>query len=378
MALTSRPATPATPSSANRKSSIVKAAAIRPSSDMRSRYERTIAVIDAIEALPNSLRAIQAVYGTPTLVQQYWVPSILALTASLIFVRNVTFYSASLTQTFSNAYETVSSIAQDYIFTPFKQIYNTIRHRERRLALMGSDSLAADLNSLERMVVDFAKDHHRHVADSELDAIRFAVQRGDLSVVLKSYEEDLKAPLSSAVTGDLIRSLLIQVQKSKVDLELAMSALDKLLQANELNFTIMSMVPIVLISYGAYSYVRSWLRKRNGLGREQVYEKIRVSLGDVERLLNRANMYGGSGGGGYSFPADGVEGDLQGLSFADYGLLLTELSTLKECAAQIPRKFQERFVEDVTELMDVRWTVYQRQETVKRMGRWYPFVTRTL
>lgn len=36
--------------------------------------------------------------------------------------------------------------------------------------------------------------------------------------------------------GDLIQTLLIQVQKTKVDVDLAMAALDKLLKSNELNF----------------------------------------------------------------------------------------------------------------------------------------------
>ncbi|KAJ3031022.1 UNVERIFIED_CONTAM: Nuclear control of ATPase protein 2 [Siphonaria sp. JEL0065] len=161
-------------------------------------------------------------------------------------------------------------------------------------------------------VVDFAKDHGvKKVGLDSLGEIRKAVQRGDLSVILKSYEEDLKAPLSAAVKGDLICSLLIQVQKSKVDLELVMSSLDKLLQANELNFTIMS-VPILFISFGTYPYIRTWIRKRSGVSREQVYEKIRVSLGDVERLLNRANMFGAD-----AASEVGGKGELQGLSFAD-------------------------------------------------------------
>lgn len=74
-------------------------------------------------------------------------------------------------------------------------------------------------------------------------------------MVLKAYEEEIKHPLKNAIkgmctwiqsclkrclylkhTGDLIQTLLIQVQKTKVDVDLAMAALDKLLKSNELNF----------------------------------------------------------------------------------------------------------------------------------------------
>ena len=45
-------------------------------------------------------------------------------------------------------------------------------------------------------------------------------------------------PISPLIclSGDLIQTLLIQVQKTKVDVDLAMAALDKLLKSNELNF----------------------------------------------------------------------------------------------------------------------------------------------
>jgi hypothetical protein len=45
-----------------------------------------------------------------------------------------------------------------------------------------------------------------------------------------------QSPVKNAIRGDLIRTLLIQVQKTKVDVDLAMAALDKLLKSNELNF----------------------------------------------------------------------------------------------------------------------------------------------
>lgn len=41
--------------------------------------------------------------------------------------------------------------------------------------------------------------------------------------------------------GDLLQTILIQVQKTKVDVDLAMSALDKLLKSNELNFAFLGM-----------------------------------------------------------------------------------------------------------------------------------------
>jgi nuclear-control-of-ATPase protein 2 len=102
---------------------------------------------------------------------------------------------------------------------------------------MSKNSLLADRASLERMVVDFVQDRpdlHEGVADTT--AIVNSVKEGDLTPVLKAYERDLRSPLVGTVRGDLIRALLIQIQKTKVDVEIAISGIDALLKSQELVF----------------------------------------------------------------------------------------------------------------------------------------------
>lgn len=53
--------------------------------------------------------------------------------------------------------------------------------------------------------------------------------------------------LTYRVIGDLIQTLLIQVQKTKVDVDLAMAALDKLLKSNELNFAFLGKMLMILM-----------------------------------------------------------------------------------------------------------------------------------
>ena len=59
-----------------------------------------------------------------------------------------------------------------------------------------------------------------HYSSPQLEALSRQVQTGDLTAVMQIYEEDIKAPLRSAVQGTLLRSLFIQVQKAKVRLSL--------------------------------------------------------------------------------------------------------------------------------------------------------------
>lgn len=51
---------------------------------------------------------------------------------------------------------------------------------------------------------------------TQLAELSARIREGDLTPVLKIYEDDIKNPVKSALTGTLVRSLLIQIQKTKV------------------------------------------------------------------------------------------------------------------------------------------------------------------
>lgn len=65
------------------------------------------------------------------------------------------------------------------------------------------------------MTLAFAKDKLNY-GPAELEELARQVRVGDLTPVLRIYEEDIKSPLKSALTGTLLRSIFVQVQKTKV------------------------------------------------------------------------------------------------------------------------------------------------------------------
>ena len=65
------------------------------------------------------------------------------------------------------------------------------------------------------MALALAKDK-LYYSPSQLKNFSDAIQQGDLTPILRIYEEDIRTPVKSAVTGTLLRSLFIQVQKAKV------------------------------------------------------------------------------------------------------------------------------------------------------------------
>ena len=147
---------------------------------------------------------------------------------------------------------------------------------------MSRESLRADQESLERMVVDFASDHPNEAgsgySDTEIQTIRTKVKEGDLSPVLRAYERDLRKPFIGTIRGDLVRALLIQVQKTKVDVEVAIGGIDSLLKSQELVFGLVGLTPGLLITVVTFRWLATISGNRRGLQRSR-------KQGEAVRLL---------------------------------------------------------------------------------------------
>lgn len=74
--------------------------------------------------------------------------------------------------------------------------------------------------------------------------------------------------------------MLIQVQKTKVDMELAMAALDKLLKSNELNFAFLALGPSLFVVYLFSTWIKNiWWNKGTWPGKVKgANVKMRESL----------------------------------------------------------------------------------------------------
>ena len=65
------------------------------------------------------------------------------------------------------------------------------------------------------MALSLARDKLNY-SPAQLDDLSNKLRLGDLTPILQIYEEDIKSPVRSAISGTLLRSLFVQVQKAKV------------------------------------------------------------------------------------------------------------------------------------------------------------------
>lgn len=202
--------------------------------------------------LPNhiaSSKELTTRYGRPSRIVRYWIPTIALLLSSSTLLRIVVNRKTQLTTWIQDLGATTIDFWNNWVVDPTRKVIGTIRHdKDAEIAIMSKESLRGDQASLERMVVDFAKDNAFRtngaaLDETELAVVRAKVREGDLTPVLRAYEKDLRRPIVGTVRGDLIRALLIQVQKTKVDVEVAVGGIDALLKSQELVFGYVFVTP---------------------------------------------------------------------------------------------------------------------------------------
>lgn len=297
----------------------------------------------------SATRAVVAENGRPSRLVRYWIPAGLLLISSSTILRILVNRKADIVNWIRDFGVTARDFWFNWVVEPVRKVIGTIRHDSTsEIAIMSRDSLKADRESLERMVVDFAVDRPALAgADSALNEtqiadIRAKVKEGDVTPVLKAYEHDLRKPFVGAVKGDLVRSLLIQVQKTKVDLEVAISGIDALLKSQELVFGMVGLTPGILVSVAVLSYLRGMLlSNRRGLRQrgERVGRCVRT-LRNIDRIFSEATP---------------SQNNL--LSYKDHGLLITEVHILRNLVRDgrlMPTEIEGEFLEDLDDLANLK------------------------
>ncbi|KAF2872012.1 ATP synthase regulation protein NCA2-domain-containing protein [Massariosphaeria phaeospora] len=317
-------------------------------------------------ALPSYSSGFQAVVkenGRPSLLVRYWLPASILLVSSTTVIRIVLNRREEITIWIREFGQTVIDFWANWVVEPTKKVIGTIRHDESsEVSIMSKKSLEADRASLERMVVDFAVKNPDGPAlnASQIADITSKVREGDLTPVLKAYEKEIQSPVKGAIMGNLASALLIQVQKTKVDVEVAMSGIDSILKSQELLFGFIGLTPGILVTIGVYRWLRGVFSSRKGVRQWAKQGQLLLLLRNIDRILSGA-----------------TPNDFGEISYKDHGLLLCEVHLLRQAASSIlPRRIFHDFLVEIDELVDVRSGLERQQKVVERTHSFTPsFIT---
>ncbi|KAF2487628.1 ATP synthase regulation protein NCA2-domain-containing protein [Neohortaea acidophila] len=320
-------------------------------------------------ALPQydvSTKALVRQHGKPSRIIRYWIPVTVGILSSSTVLRILVNRQAEVVQWIQDLGATIIDFWRNWVVEPTRKVIGTIRHDEgSEVSIMSKRSLQGDRDSLERMVVDFAianpadaTDSGGKLTDVEIADIRAKVREGDLTPVLRAYEKDLSSPFMGTVRGNLIRALLIQVQKTKVDIEIAMGGIDALLKSQELVFGFVGLTPGILVTYFVTRSLRNSLSEKRGSKAAKKQGKMLRQLRNIDRIL-----------------VDSAPTDFGELHYKDQGLLLCEVHVLRLAAEKVmPTQIFREFGEETEELCDVRTGIEKQKKVAERIrwayGRW--------
>ncbi|CAA7270526.1 unnamed protein product [Cyclocybe aegerita] len=299
----------------------------------------------------------------PSTLTRIW-PSLLVLPPLSLYVYNTqTSWVPAIIEMVKDGKETVHGFVQGWLVDPLLDVIQTVRAGGRREMLVHEEGVLADLESLERMTVSLARDTLNYSAD-QLEALAEKVRMGDLTPVMQVYEEDIRTPLRSALTGTLLRNAFIQVQKAKVDIDQALSGIDRLLKSQELTFAFVGVAPALAIVWTLLDLVgRVWSggRGRGKYGGRRRRRGVWEGMRRIERLLIQQP----SGPSPSASDQDGAP-----LSALSTGLLFLSLTRLRSYALRyLPPNVRAPFLEDLSDLEDTSLGRDAKLRVVDRMWR---------
>ncbi|KAI9723089.1 MAG: Nuclear control of ATPase protein 2 [Chrysothrix sp. TS-e1954] len=304
----------------------------------------------------NHLQEVLRTKGRPSLVTRYWAPATALVLSSGTILRIVINRKAAIQQWLREFGATTIDFLANWVLEPIKKVIATIRHDESsEVSIMSKRSLEGDRASLERMVLDFAADNpvSNESNPVDLESMRLRVREGDLTTILRAYEKDLQRPLYNSLRGNLVRTLLIQVQKTKVDVEVAMNGIDSILKSQELVFGFVGLTPGLLVCAGVFRWLRSIPTGRQSMRRgRNRFLSARV-FRNIDRLLATK-------------PRAGKDS----LPFNMYGELVCQAVMLRDFAQRMmPKHVFRDFATDFDDLLDWRSGVARQERAASRI-RW--------
>ncbi|KAK9901282.1 hypothetical protein WJX75_004086 [Coccomyxa subellipsoidea] len=239
----------------------------------------------------------------------FWSVRFLYLHSPLVGSDDLEVWARSVAESITGAY-------RDRVLVPLLQLKDELfaTFRQRR-SIVSVGEYETDKASLERMLRDFEADFGSASTrtDPEIAAALERAGAGDnagaegeisgvkgdkadellpgMAFMMSCYEDELKKPIRNIVNGSLLRAILIQVQKLKLDTESAMLELDQILRANELTVAVVAAVPSLLIAGGTGYALFRWLTPSPPDRRSEALP-ARMAMVEVERTIHKLAQEG--------------------------------------------------------------------------------------
>ncbi len=147
--------------------------------------------------------------------------------------------------------------------------------------------------ALVRMLQEFVRDTHATSPKASELSLDEALQRagqGSMEAVTVAFESQVKAPVSSLLNGQLIRSMLLLVQQLRLLMEEEVEAIDSMLKRNDFNMQLMATLPALMLVSVLLWLLRSGWRKLRSADRalRDPLDTMQAEMIAIDALLTGA------------------------------------------------------------------------------------------
>ncbi|CAF3085971.1 unnamed protein product [Rotaria socialis] len=195
-------------------------------------------------------------YNRPTHIKRYLPYYVCATSIGLYTVYKVYTNREQIINYIYTSYDSLTFFVNEHLIAPLKTIYkSTFESRASQTAFENSQlNYINSKKILEEMLEEYGREHAGTLSQVNnaslqefLSTLNERARNEDMNIVMKNYQLEMNQPIRSALLGDLIKGILIQVQKVKVDGEGLVIQIDQLMKQNEINFSLLATIPAILL-----------------------------------------------------------------------------------------------------------------------------------
>jgi hypothetical protein len=291
----------------------------------------------------------------------------------------------------STSYDSLKFFINEHLIIPLKTIYtSTFESHSSENAFENSQlNYTNSKKILEEMLEEYGRQHANRLAEinniTEEEFLSTLNQRAineDMNIVMKCYQEELNSPIRSALLGDLIKGILIQVQKVKVDGEGLVIQIDQLMRQNQINFSILATIPAILLitflSMLTKNIITNRIIKQRKFDFTTIRQHITLKLREIEHILIFNSETPTLMINNQELIVIEKNDDQQTLmmSYLTFGHLLSLIYELKYFTNQIKSKsmLSKEFNDDINLLTYTQLTAKQKLLIIQEISHSYSFL----
>ncbi len=139
---------------------------------------------------------------------------------------------------------TTREIVERRLIVPAVEVLADLLSPSKEHLMADPASLQQAEATLEAMLTDWLRDRESTLSSDEIAAL---AKKGDLTSVGETLAAETRKPLTGLISGNIVRALLIQLQASARDAQVALAAVDDLLAAQTVTIRALALVPALLL-----------------------------------------------------------------------------------------------------------------------------------